>query len=67
MLEFIIAVLIGGTIGGIGIALFSGLKLIRLGAENKALKEKIADLETHREYIANSQANAQKQYRTLNK
>lgn len=64
MLEFIIAAVLGGTVGGMAIALFSGQKVAKMGAENEILKTKIADLQTHQDYIANSKANVQKQYRT---
>lgn len=67
MLEVIIVALLVGMISGIGIALFSRQKVAKLGAENEMLKAKIADLEIHREYVANTQANVQKQYRALNK
>lgn len=67
MLEFIVAVLLGGIIGGIGIAFFSWQKAVKLEKENEVLKAKINDLEFHKDYVAHSIVNGQKQYRTLNK
>lgn len=43
MLECILAALFGGTIGGIGIALFAGQKVARLEAENKFLRASLTD------------------------
>lgn len=67
MLEFIIAALLGGIIGGIGIAFFCWQKTAKLEKENEILKARIDDLEFHKDYVAHSIVNGQKQYRTLNK
>jgi gas vesicle protein len=67
MLEFIIAVLLGGIVGGIGIAFFSWKKTVKLEKENEILKAKINDLDFHKNYVAHSVVNGQKQHRTLNK